>query len=831
MTDRRLFAVALVACLVSVPFPALAGGADPAGLADPQSGDPAGSPAPNTEGLVIVKFADEARVRLRASGLVSLGGATLSGVEAVLTSFGNPSPVRLFTRPEAAIDRDLDAAERRSGRELADLNGYFELVVNPGEVDAFISSLERLDVVQTAYPAPRPAPPPGDIPPATPDFEPDQGYLDPAPGGIDAREAWTRPGGRGTGVFIIDIEYDWRDTHEDLDNALGQELCWTPKGSYTEHGTAVLGELGSGDNGYGVTGIVNDATLGMVTQDPVGMSNSVARAIDCATSLQGPGDVMLLETQTWGPGGNYVPSEWNQAEFDAISAATAKGIVVVEAAGNGNQDLDDPIHQGKFDRNQRDSGAIIVGAGASPNAGQPDRSKLSFSTYGSRVDVQGWGHNVTTSGYGGLFNGGGDPNQYYTATFNGTSSASPIVTGAAAAIQGVQIARGSAPLDPTEVRRILTDTGSPQQDGPYPGHIGPRPDLARALEELNDLLVTGVEVDDTVPLGNADGVLDPGETAVLRLTVKNAGSQTATQVTGTIADSDPNTAITDHLAGWPDLDPDGSAVSLPPHHTVTVQPAASCGDTIHLTVQLSSTPFDDQDSIDIDVGQRAADYPSADTPFQIPKKSSSGITSTIDVPDTFTIDDVQVSVDISHGDIGEIRVVVQSPAGTTVTLHDHTRGGTANLQTTYDRLTTPDGPGSMNDFDGETSQGIWSLQVVDDQGGPVPKGSLNGWSVELTANAPIRCNPLSCGEPVPGSMDDSLRLDRSGPADILFQWDALPGAAEYRVWRSDSPDMAGETLVGQTAATNLLETGGLSGPEVLIHYQLRAVNSCEWEGP
>ena len=31
----------------------------------------------------------------------------------------------------------------------------------------------------------------------------DQRYLDPAPDGIDAREAWSRAGGRGEGVFTI----------------------------------------------------------------------------------------------------------------------------------------------------------------------------------------------------------------------------------------------------------------------------------------------------------------------------------------------------------------------------------------------------------------------------------------------------------------------------------------------------------------------------------------------------------------------------------------------------------------------------------------------------
>ena len=37
-----------------------------------------------------------------------------------------------------------------------------------------------------------------------------------APGGIDARYAWTISGGNGAGVRIIDVEGYWQTTHEDM---------------------------------------------------------------------------------------------------------------------------------------------------------------------------------------------------------------------------------------------------------------------------------------------------------------------------------------------------------------------------------------------------------------------------------------------------------------------------------------------------------------------------------------------------------------------------------------------------------------------------------------
>jgi hypothetical protein len=77
-------------------------------------------------------------------------------------------------------------------------------------------------------------------------------------------------------------------------------------------------------------------------------------------------------------------------------------------AGNGSQNLDDPVHDtlkpgypsdwvNPVTRKTRASGAILVGAGAPPSLPNP-RSRLTFSNYGSAVDTQGWGRRVTTTG-------------------------------------------------------------------------------------------------------------------------------------------------------------------------------------------------------------------------------------------------------------------------------------------------------------------------------------------------------------------------------------------------------------------------------------------------
>jgi hypothetical protein len=171
--------------------------------------------------------------------------------------------------------------------------------------------------------------------------------------------------------------------------------------------------------------------------------------------------------------------EWDLAYWTAIVSATADGIIVVEAAGNGMQDLDDSgLYGSPFPDGRADSGAIIVGAGAAAGCTNPERSRLNFSTFGSRVNLQGWGECVTTTGYGGL-QGGSDPNLWYTSSFGGTSSASPIVAGAAASLSSVAETLAGVHLTSAEVRSLLESTGTPQDPGS--AHIGPLPNLRAAL--------------------------------------------------------------------------------------------------------------------------------------------------------------------------------------------------------------------------------------------------------------------------------------------------------------------------------------------------------------
>jgi Subtilase family len=492
---------------------------------------------PDSSGLgrreLIMVGEPDADLRVTATEASSLTGAELGALADVA---GDPDVLirPLFGASEervlAAGAPDVPVGTDASGAPLVEEMARFYLVDAPDDrLDELVEQLQASPAVASAYikpPADLPVatdvmerlndmvPAADEAPPATPDFSAQQGYLDAAPGGIDARWAWTQPGGRGNGVRIVDCEWGWRFTHEDLNQNQGGVIAGTadptPDSRSTNHGTAVLGEISGDVNAIGITGISPNAVISASA-----FSVASATAIRSAADRLGQGDILLLEIHRGGPnypGGDtqfgFIAIEWWPDDYLAIRYAVNKGIVVVEAAGNGSQNLDDAVYdtpqpgfpswwRNPFRRTALDSGAVVVGAGAPPSGNWgPDRSRLDFSNFGACVDAQGWGREVVSTGYGNL-QGGTNVDLWYTDTFSGTSSASPIVVGAVASTQGVLRANGRPPLSPARARELLRATGSPQQDAPgrpATQRIGNRPDLRTLIPAaLSSAGWTGVQ--------------------------------------------------------------------------------------------------------------------------------------------------------------------------------------------------------------------------------------------------------------------------------------------------------------------------------------------------
>ena len=256
-----------------------------------------------------------------------------------------------------------------------------------------------------------------------------------APWGLDRIDQADRPldsqyafknTGAGVTAFIVDTGI--RADHAEFAGRVlpGYSLVNDGNGTSDCHG-----------HGTHVAGIVGGNTWGVAK----GVKLVPVRVMDCAGAGSVSGVIAGLE---WAANSSLRPAVVNLslgsgtsvALNAAVSAAVAKGLVVVVAAGNSAVDActTSPASEPT---------AITVGATTSAD------TKASYSNYGACVDIFAPGSSITSAWY---------TSTTASATLSGTSMASPAVAGVAAlALQTNPAAT------PAAVAKYLVDNASPNK--------------------------------------------------------------------------------------------------------------------------------------------------------------------------------------------------------------------------------------------------------------------------------------------------------------------------------------------------------------------------------
>jgi len=264
--------------------------------------------------------------------------------------------------------------------------------------------------------------------------------------GSQAAEAWAAGRTDCSPVWVGIIDEGYMHTHEDLaanagtnpgevagngrdddgngyvDDVYGWDFAGNDNtvfdGAGDDHGSHVAGTIGGvGGNGKGVAGVcwsvkmINAKFLG----SRGGTTANAIKAVDYLTDLKRRHGLNLVATNnSWGGGG------YSQGLYDAIERANAQGILFIAAAGNAAVDNDSsPHYPSSYGNGNIISVASITNTGA----------LSSFSNYGATsVDIGAPGSGILStvpkSSKGKVVSG--------YASYNGTSMATPHVSGAAA---------------------------------------------------------------------------------------------------------------------------------------------------------------------------------------------------------------------------------------------------------------------------------------------------------------------------------------------------------------------------------------------------------------
>ena len=422
---------------------------------------------------------------------------------------------------QSVSPKDLLYAEQRARDSdyppLHSLTSFWRLDCSaiPDAVEELIEDLSKLPEIGLAYQEsdttePAPVTNPGQNPRYANN---EQGYLAAAPNGIGVTSAWALVDGSGVG--FADIERCWRVSHEDLAGLVPVVLNGndTSFASSARHGAAVLGIVAGRHNTLGVIGIAPGVTGPRLSTQYIGAATpNVAGAVSAAVlgpSALAPGDVLLIEVQL---PPDFRPAESENLTFSAIRLASALGIIVIEAAGNGSFDLalTLPVFDPTSPSFQGDSGAIIVAGGTST----VPHGRAGNTNFGARIDCYAWGQNVTTVSGGGELTPAAVEDQRYTGVFDGTSAAAAIVAGAALLLQDVYqrptpTRPGGGRLSPRHMRALLkANPGS--TDCAAGAAIGRMPDLGQLVTVLGTIPDLYIRDD----IGDAGSVPSAGAVSV-----------------------------------------------------------------------------------------------------------------------------------------------------------------------------------------------------------------------------------------------------------------------------------------------------------------------------
>jgi subtilisin-like proprotein convertase family protein len=143
----------------------------------------------------------------------------------------------------------------------------------------------------------------------------------------------------------------------------------------------------------------------------------------------------------------------------------------------------------------------------------------------------------------------------------------------------------------------------------------------------------------------------------------------------------------------------------------------------------------------------------------IPDNNLAGIQDVIQVSGAGRVQDIRVALDIAHTWIGDLRVSLIAPDGTTVVLHDRSGANQDNIRRTYDTTTVP----ALASLRDRSVTGNWTLRVQDLAAQDV--GTLKSWTLEITISA----------EPLVAEDSASIQIPDRDPTGVVRTLDLPTG--------------------------------------------------------
>ena len=271
---------------------------------------------------------------------------------------------------------------------------------------------------------------------------------------INVEQAWDETKGEGITVAVIDTGVtkvpDLAETQfvEGYDFVNNRTLADDDVG----HGTHVAGTIAqSTNNNYGVAGIAYKAKI--MPLKVIGMQGGTVADIAEAIKFAADHDADVINMSLGGGGDSLLLQ-------DAINYAYDKGVVLIGAAGNANQNAS--VYPARYPK--------VISVSATDAIG----NKAPYSNFGAGVDISAPGGSETGKIIQETITGENKETAFIG--FQGTSMAAPHVAGVAALI------KASGITEPDEVKQILIQSARKIEKDPLNHYGAGQLDAAQAVQ-------------------------------------------------------------------------------------------------------------------------------------------------------------------------------------------------------------------------------------------------------------------------------------------------------------------------------------------------------------
>jgi bacillopeptidase F len=411
---------------------------------------------------------------------------------------------------------------------------------------------------------------------------------------VNAPDVWDL-GYTGAGASVIIGDTGQRYTHQDLyshyDPSISYDYADNDDDPYFQsgesHGTHCAGSVGSDGTAGTQAGVAPDFTYGAHRLYMYGNHQGELSVWASWQGAVGFGADVVSNSLGWIDSWNPDKPTWRTNAQNTIAAGTA----LVIAAGNegpGGYTLRTPgnvpevITVGATDKD--DVIAYYSSRGPTDEWGEDDCVKPDVVAPGGKGPSEPDSENIKSCGTA-------SDTAYVVHGWCGTSMATPHVAGTCALLLDADPS-----LTPVELKQILEDTavelGDPGKDNTYgSGRI----DALAAVESLGgspdspEFELDGVVITSDT---DSDGLIEPGESVEIEVTIENVGEASGPSTTGTLTCSSPDITITEGTGDFGTIPVGGTGSAT---FGFNVSSWSEIPNTFEFTLTVQSQGFDSQD--------------------------------------------------------------------------------------------------------------------------------------------------------------------------------------------------------------------------------------------